>query len=124
MPIIIVSIIAAIAAFFLIAAVILFKICSQRTVNGIAGRVIGAAMPEEESRISGAAAGYEFWKAAKKENVEIQSFDGIALRGEYCACPNPRRTVICVHGYRANGISNFAAAIPDFMAMGCNILAY
>ena len=122
MPVIIISIIAVIAALFLIAAIILFKICSQRTVSGVAGRVINAAMPEELQRIFGVTAGYEFWKAAQKEAVEIQSFDGITLRGEYCACPNPKRTIICVHGYRSTGINNFAFAIPDFIAMDCNIL--
>ena len=107
---------------FFAAAVIFFNTAAARNVSGLASMVITAAMPAADTKPEAISDGYAFWEEADKTPVEITSIDGLTLRGEYCRCENPKRNIICVHGYRADGISNFAAVLPDFMAMDSNIL--
>ena len=100
----------------------LLRICCGRQLTGLPALIIrrgqdnGSPVPPE------AAEGRAFWKAACPEKVSIRSFDGLTLRGEYLVRPGSVRTVVCVHGYRATGIENFAPVLPVLADMGCDIL--
>ena len=57
------------------------------------------------------------------ENWEITSFDGLHLAAVFLPAEVPtNRTILCVHGYRANGCFDFGAAAPFLHGLGWNLL--
>ncbi|MBR6950102.1 MAG: alpha/beta hydrolase [Oscillospiraceae bacterium] len=100
----------------------LLRICCGRQITGLAGLVIGRGQDNGSPTPPEAAEGRAFWRAAAPEPVSIRSFDGLVLRGEYLTRTGSVRTVVCVHGYRATGIDNFAPVLPVLAGMGCDIL--
>ncbi|MCR5503789.1 MAG: alpha/beta hydrolase [Lachnospiraceae bacterium] len=60
---------------------------------------------------------------ASPEDVSIQSFDGLTLRGWFLPAKEPtNRYMICVHGYRAYGPYEFGGRMEFLMSLGCNLL--
>ena len=99
-----------------------FLVCCGRQPSGLAGLVIRLGMANAGEPLTEAADGALFWKEASPEAVSITSFDGLTLRGEFLSRPGSQRTVVCVHGYRGTGVSNFALVLPVLAGMGCDIL--
>ncbi len=64
------------------------------------------------------------WIAAQPtEKCEIRSFDGLKLRATLLPAAQPTaRTILCIHGYRANGRFDFGAIAPFLHGLGWNVL--
>ncbi len=56
------------------------------------------------------------------QDVQIQSFDGLTLRGKWLPCDNARATIVVVHGYRCSYVSDFGMVLPLYRSLGFNIL--
>ena len=67
-------------------------------------------------------AGEAFLKSAPYESVSIRSRDGLTLAGRYYANEKGRGIFLLVHGYRSNGLHDFAAAVGDLYALGFSLL--
>lgn len=100
----------------------MFKICCARKASPIAKLVVKAAMPEDQGMAESTSRGLEFWNNTKHDDIYITSHDGLKLHANYYRHPNAKRAVIMVHGYRGTGISNFAAVLPYYDAMDCDML--
>jgi len=109
-------------ALLAITADTLYKIVFARDITGIARRIIYTGQANSEGIPPEAQAGRDFWNEAETEPVSIRSRDGLTLRGRYYHRQDSVRTIVCVHGYRATGLSNFAPVLPVFAGLGCDIL--
>ena len=67
--------------------------------------------------------GVRWFQAQKPECVEITSHDGLRLRGNYLAHPNPRGTILMFHGYRTDGHVDFCCAYRFYYELGFSILS-
>lgn len=56
------------------------------------------------------------------EDVSIRSRDGLALRGHWYPCDNPRRVLVMAHGWRSSWHRDFGAVIPFLHNNGCSLL--
>ena len=56
------------------------------------------------------------------ERVEITSFDRLTLRGLFVPHPDPKGTVIMMHGYRSDGFADFSTLFGFYRSLGFNIL--
>ena len=57
------------------------------------------------------------------ETCEIRSFDGLRLRAVWVPAAEPTdRTILCLHGYRANGCFDFGAQSRFLRGLGWNLL--
>lgn len=56
------------------------------------------------------------------ESVEIRSFDGLRLRARMYLHPNAKSILVACHGYRSNGIRDFASACRYYSEHGMSIL--
>ncbi|MBE6788518.1 MAG: alpha/beta hydrolase [Ruminococcaceae bacterium] len=54
----------------------------------------------------------------KKQEVSIQSFDGLDLHALYLSGENPERTIICVHGYHSDPSHDFSIAVEPLLKHG------
>ena len=64
----------------------------------------------------------DWFKEQDIKDLTIQSSDGLKLHGVYLAAKNPYRTVICVHGYRSDAMTDFSSMIKYFNLNHSNIL--
>ena len=115
-------IIAVLVILVFIIAYEMFKVCCARKTSPIAKMVVNVAMPENTGLAESTERGLEFWKNAAPEDVYITSRDGLKLHAHYLRHENAKRAVILVHGYRGTGISNFAAVLPYYDEMDCDML--
>lgn len=90
----------------------------------------GVKVPDDEHRCTGS------WKKYEKiilegrdwvndhnpEQVSITSNDGLELKGNLICAKNPKRTVLCVHGFRGQGICDFGAVCSFYYEQDCNLL--
>lgn len=53
----------------------------------------------------------EYVHGLKKEDCWITSFDGLKLHAYFIKSNNPKRIVLCAHGYKGNGQEDFSKAI-------------
>ena len=100
----------------------LLRVCCGRRLTGLPALIIRRGQDNGTPEIPEEAAGRAFWREAAPEAVSICSSDGLTLRGEYLVRSGSVRTVVCVHGYRATGIGNFAPVLPILADLGCDIL--
>lgn len=56
------------------------------------------------------------------EDVQITSFDGLTLRGQWLPAENPIATIILFHGYRSHHLQDFAAIYGFYHSIGLNLL--
>ncbi len=56
------------------------------------------------------------------ETVELEAPDGVRLVGHWYACPNPKRTVIAMHGWRSSWTRDFGLIANFLHTSGCNVL--
>lgn len=67
--------------------------------------------------------GVKYFKSLNPEDVEITSFDKLKLRGYFIPADIPtKNTIICVHGFRANGLYDFGARAKFLRNTGWNLL--
>ena len=55
-------------------------------------------------------------------DVSIKSFDGLTLSGKWMAHPEPRGTVLVVHGYHSSYVTDFGQIFPLYERLGLNVL--
>ena len=122
MWVVILSIVFTVVVLVVFIAVFFFYICSARGGEKIAERIISSGLEVTEKPNPLTVAGREFYDGAEKYEVETVGNDGIRLVGTFIPHPNAVQTVICIHGYRARCVSNFAAALPDIYGFNSNIL--
>ncbi|MBR3998236.1 MAG: alpha/beta hydrolase, partial [Clostridia bacterium] len=75
--------------------------------------------PEEKANIR---SGERFIKSHIGETCEIESFDGLKLRGRIIENENPVGLVIMVHGYRSHPVFDFSCAVEEFYRYGFSML--
>ena len=58
----------------------------------------------------------------KNTEVEIVSEDGTRLVGHWCPCPNAKRVLIAMHGWRSSWAKDFGAVARFWRDNGCSVL--
>lgn len=66
--------------------------------------------------------GDKFLKENPSQSVEIESFDGLKLRGIWVPAENAKGTILLAHGYRSSKMVDFSLAFAMYHAIGMNIL--
>lgn len=62
-------------------------------------------------------------KQREYESVEIESYDGLKLKGKYFANPQKaKRLIICFHGYRSSDYHDFSYSFDYWFERGFDIL--
>ena len=56
------------------------------------------------------------------EDVQITSFDGLTLRGQWVPAEHPTATIILFHGYHTHHIHDFAGIYGLYHSIGLNLL--
>ncbi|MGI6013807.1 MAG: alpha/beta hydrolase [Oscillospiraceae bacterium] len=64
----------------------------------------------------------QFLEHAAYESVSILSFDGLRLWGRFYPAPSAKGTILLMHGYRADGFSNFGCVLAFYHDLGYNLL--
>lgn len=90
----------------------------------------GVKVPDDEHRCTGSWKKYEkiilegrdWVNQHNPELVSITSNDGLRLMGHLIRARDPKRTVLCVHGFRGQGICDFGAVSSFYYEQGCNLL--
>lgn len=68
--------------------------------------------------------GIRSFHAMEKEDVYIQSRDGLKLHGYLIPHENARGTIVLVHGWRSRVAYDFSAIWETYYSMGYNLLAF
>ncbi len=63
----------------------------------------------------------EWLDTLETEPLEITSFDGLRLHGEFIN-KNSKKTIILMHGYRSHWRGDFGIALPFYLELGFNLL--
>lgn len=66
--------------------------------------------------------GDKFLRENPSEEIQIESYDGLKLRGVWVPAENPKGTILLAHGYRSSKIVDFSLAFGMYHDMGMNIL--
>lgn len=57
------------------------------------------------------------------EEITVEAADGLHLRGVYIPAAVPAQTLVfCVHGYKSQGINDYAALSRFYHGLGCDVL--
>jgi len=108
-----------------VGAWLLFEMACSRS-GGPLGKLLPMLLHSDGNPIdeySGAIEEGKAWHARQKwEPVQIQSHDGLTLRGVYLAHPQAKRAVLCVHGYHGSAERDFSCAMADFYALDSSLL--
>ena len=67
--------------------------------------------------------GIHWFEEQEIETVEIQSHDGLRLRGRYLEHPNAKGTILLFHGYRTDGVTDFSGVFSYYYGLGYSILS-
>jgi fermentation-respiration switch protein FrsA (DUF1100 family) len=60
--------------------------------------------------------------AQSPERVQITSFDGLRLSGLYLPCDGAKATLVFMHGYRSDVVTDISCAAEFYHGLGLNIL--
>ena len=66
--------------------------------------------------------GDQFLKENPSQEVQIESYDGLKLRGVWVPAETPKGTILLAHGYRSSKLVDFSLAFGMYHALGMNIL--
>lgn len=66
--------------------------------------------------------GMAYINAHEKEEVSVTSFDGLKLHGLFIPADHPRGCILCFHGYRSKGLSDFAPMPEYYNSLGLHVL--
>lgn len=106
-------------------AVLLFQMACARE-GGPLGRLLPSLLHSDGNPIDAHRDTIEkgkAWHAAQNwEHVWIESEDGLKLHGVYLPHPEPKRAILCVHGYHGSAERDFSGAMADFYAAGSSLL--
>ncbi len=63
------------------------------------------------------------WLAKQdREQVFIQSYDGLSLHGQYLTQKNSRGTLLLCHGFQSSGEGDFSCILKDYYELGFDLL--
>ena len=82
--------------------------------------MIGA--PENDPRIDEIAAAAKRLRETAMERVEITAPDGLRLVGHWRPCPEPKRAIVAMHGWRGAWYKDFAGIADFWYDNGCSVL--
>ena len=82
-----------------------------------------SSMPPSKPFAEEIRAGAAWFRSQKLERVEIQSFDGLKLVGNYLHHHESKGTIILVHGFRSNGFNDFSCAYEFYYSLGYSLLS-
>ena len=68
------------------------------------------------------AEGHAYIASHENESITVTSFDGLKLHGLYIPTPNARACILCFHGYRSEGLQDFAPMPEFYNSLGLNVL--
>lgn len=68
------------------------------------------------------AAGKAVYDAAPKEDLWMESFDGLRLHGQLLRNGDCKKLIIQVHGFRSTPVHDFCAVLPYFREKGFSVL--
>ncbi|MBQ3133598.1 MAG: alpha/beta hydrolase [Clostridia bacterium] len=87
--------------------------------KGLMGRVNSPeGMPSNEE----IARAKQWVLSQPQRTVHIRSRDGLRLVGHWLPAKNAKRTILMMHGWRSNWLSDFCMAVPFMLENGCNLL--
>ena len=66
--------------------------------------------------------GLAYIDSHEHEQLTVTSFDGLTLHGIYVPTPNARAAILCFHGYRSEGLQDFAPMPEFYNSLGLNVL--
>ncbi len=66
--------------------------------------------------------GLAYIDSHEHEQLTVTSFDGLMLHGIYVPTPNARAAILCFHGYRSEGLQDFAPMPEFYNSLGLNVL--
>ncbi len=111
---------------------VVYALCGYLFFNGIFKRkpfsLLGekpGESPQRQMITEGRRKAIEHLDTLSYEQMEVNSFDGLLLKGKMFKTPTPdgrRRLIICVHGYTSHGRREFAAYVPHFHDLGMDVL--
>ena len=58
----------------------------------------------------------------RAQDVQVESFDGLTLRGQWVPVEQPMATIILFHGYHSHHINDFSAIYGYYRSLGLNLL--
>lgn len=64
----------------------------------------------------------QWYPAQAKEDVYIESFDGLRLHGCLVEQDKPRGTILLAHGFHGSGVVDFSCALRPYFELGFNLL--
>ena len=64
----------------------------------------------------------QWFLSQSHEDVYIQSEDGLKLHGTYFPGKDPKRAVICFHGYTSRGLNDYPSLARFYMGCGLGVL--
>ncbi len=67
-------------------------------------------------------AGKAWLEAQSREELELESFDGLRLRALFIPHPAAKGTLLLFHGWRSSWKTDFTVALPFYHAQGMNLL--
>lgn len=111
----------ALAAYFLICALLVHKFLSRKPddPDGFLDRLAKGPNARHCDTIRSARPWY---LDQPKEDVYIESFDGLKLHGCYLSQNKPRGTMLLVHGFHGSGHTDFSCVLRDYYEMGFDLL--
>ena len=68
-------------------------------------------------------AGSQWFLDQSPERVQIRSDDGLRLSGYFLPYENAKGTLLLVHGYRSDPLTDFGISYPFYGSLGWNILS-
>ena len=102
----------------LIAGYVAFSIASLRSDKHHMGKGL-VNLSQYKDMI---ADGKQWFLDAQPEKVSIVSHDGLPLRGLYLHRENSKGTVILMHGYRMDGLTDFSCVYKYYYELGYSLL--
>ncbi len=66
--------------------------------------------------------GMAYIAAHESEEITVTSFDGLKLRGLFIPAERPRGCILCFHGYRSEGLQDFAPMPEYYNSLGLHVL--
>lgn len=64
----------------------------------------------------------EWLSTKEREDVWIQSKDGLRLHGTFFPAEGSKKTILCLHGYTSKGMNDYASIASFYLPLGYNML--
>ncbi len=109
-------------ASFAVVTVMFFGALRRKPKSGKSSVDTNSLLPEFEIYRGEIRASKQWFLDQKPELVSIRSHDGLTLRARVLEAENPVATVLLMHGYRSQGLSDFSCVFPFYHKHGVNIV--